>query len=104
MRPAEHQTVLSFSSPLSAAFEAFDATHPDVWQAFERYALQIAQHRRHYSADAVLHRVRWEAAITRHADDDFVCNNNWCAFYARKFARVHPELAALFSYRKQSAA
>ncbi|NVO13834.1 MAG: hypothetical protein HXX10_07345 [Rhodoplanes sp.] len=71
----------------------------DVFSAFERLALaaRAAGYSR-YSADAVLHRVRWEAQIER-GNRAFVCNNNWTSVLARWFMRKHPEADGFFELR-----
>jgi hypothetical protein len=81
-------------------FEQYDAANPEVWAYFETFALEAAHCREHFSADAVLHRVRWETAIIG-GDDGFKCNNNWTAFYARKFEEKYPQHAGFFRTRRQ---
>ena len=75
----------------------------EVCDLFEKLALQVntAGHL-HYSADAVLHRIRWEYQIER-GDKDFTCNNNWTSTLARWFLARHPRLAAIqyFSTRER---
>lgn len=81
-------------------FAEFHARHPMVWIHFERFALQlIADGVRRYSADAVMHRVRWETRAG--SKDGFKVNNNWVAFYSRMWRQNHPTLRHLFAVRKQ---
>jgi hypothetical protein len=73
----------------------------DVCATFERLALQIAgQGWKHYSADAVLHRIRWHYQIER-GDRAFKCNDHWTAPLARWFLRHHPELPDFFELRER---
>ena len=86
-------------------FAAFDREHPRVWQLFERFALELVRAgRRHYSADAVLHRVRWETDAGSNGADDFKINNDFAALYSRKWTRLHPEHAKFFRTRERRAA
>lgn len=79
-------------------FAEYDLAYPDVWEMFERFALDaIAAGHRTYSADAVLHRVRWECGVVKR--DTWKCNNNLTAWYARKFHRLHPRHAGFFRLR-----
>lgn len=73
----------------------------EVVVLFERLALQVAQagHSR-YSADAVLHRIRWTMNIER-GDRDFAVNNNWSSQLARWFLAKHPELPKFFETRER---
>lgn len=84
-------------------FQEFDARHPHVWLLFRRFTLEkIAAGHEHYSADSVLHRIRWETPAGG-ADDEFRINNNWSAFYARKFHRECPQHAGFFRLRAAKA-
>jgi hypothetical protein len=71
----------------------------EVAALFERLALQVAQagHSR-YSADAVLHRIRWHMHIER-GDREFKCNDHWTAPLSRWFLAKHPELPKFFETR-----
>ena len=53
----------------------------------------------HYSADAILHRIRWHMNIDK-GDREFKCNNNWTAELARWFHEQYPEHGEFFRLRK----
>jgi len=82
----------------------FHTAHPEVWLEFERIAMQlIARGFRRYSADGVMHIVRFRTS----AGDNgglFKINNNHVAWYARRFAEAHPEHADFFRFRERRAA
>ena len=87
---------------MGAEFDAFDAAHPDVWQHFERIALDIWRRGRpHYSARTILHVIRHHIDTTAHvaSADEFCINNNWSPFYARRFMARHPECGSFFERR-----
>ena len=76
-----------------------DKIPEEVYAKFEMLALQVfAQGRVRYSADAILHRVRWHFSIDERRDD-FKCNNNWTAPLARWFLKKHPEVGDFFELR-----
>ena len=80
-------------------FEAYIADHPETWRLFVRFTLElIAAGRQHYSADAVLHRIRWHTAIER-GDDGFKVNNDFSRPLSEKWAREFPEHAEFFRRR-----
>lgn len=83
-------------------FAEFDAQHPEVWTLFERFTLDLIRRGfEHHSADAVLHRVRWE---TDAGDaEGLKINNNYAAYYGRKFHRLHPRYAGFFRTRRSQA-
>jgi len=71
----------------------------DVAALFERLAMQVhhAGHER-YSADAILHRIRWHEQIER-GNRGFRANNNWTAPLARWFLARNPQLPGFFETR-----
>lgn len=71
----------------------------DVVHLFEKLALQLwEQGREHYSARAILHRIRWHFDVDM-GDRDFKCNNNWTPALARWFMAKHPECGDFFRTR-----
>jgi hypothetical protein len=82
------------------AFENFDAAHSEIWTVFLQFTFQLirAGHN-HYSARAVLHRIRWHMAVDHPVKTAFKVNNNHSAFYARKFHRRYPIHAGFFRTR-----
>ena len=86
---------------LMQRFSEFDAQYPKVWDLFVAFTFEVirAGHS-HYSADAVLHRVRWETTFDVGAPPhEFKINNNYSAFYARKFREAFPQYAQFFRTR-----
>lgn len=76
----------------------------EVCDKFEEMALMLKRehHYKRYSADALLHRIRWHFQIEK-GRRGFKCNNNWTAELARWFMRRHPELPRFFELRYKSA-
>jgi len=71
----------------------------DVLALFDKLALHlVAQGYARYSADAILHRIRWHFQIERGVRD-FKCNDHWTARLSRWFMERHPELDGFFETR-----
>lgn len=86
-------------SAIDAAFREFDAQHPEVFDLFADYARRAKQAGHdHYSADAILHRIRWFHHIDR-GNREFKLNNNFTSRYARKLIEHDPEFAGFFELR-----
>jgi hypothetical protein len=69
-----------------------DAVPAVVRDLFERNALLISDRGfQRYSADAILHSIRWHMHVER-GNREFKLNNNWTAPLARWFMKRHPEL------------
>ena len=73
----------------------------EVCHSFEKLALELrALGFKRYSADAILHRVRWHMHVER-GNRAFKANNNWTAPLARWFLKNHPEAAGFFELRER---
>lgn len=71
----------------------------EVCQLFERFALEVADRGfARYSADALLHRIRWHEHIDR-GNREFKINDHFSAPLARWFLSRHPELPKFFELR-----
>ena len=87
-------------------FVAFHKANPRVYDLFKRFAYEaMSAGHRHMSADAIIHRVRWETdVVTRGAGaidgSSFKINNNHVAYYARMFAVEHPQQSDFFRFRE----
>lgn len=93
------------AATIEERFNEFHGSHPEVWTLFVRFSHEVmtAGHE-HYSADAVLHRVRWEADIGHCQDaEGYKINNNYSAFYARLFHREYPQHDGFFRTRVSQA-
>ena len=53
----------------------------------------------HYSADGIMHIVRYHAAVNPERDGGFKINNNFVALYARKLVAADPSFAGFFAFR-----
>ena len=81
----------------------FHNNNPEVWKMFVGFTFEmIMSGRKHYSVNAVFERLRWEVDISRGPANTFKLNNNYPAFYARRFHRIYPEHAGFFRTRKQT--
>lgn len=95
----EQQTL--FGSALEAAFVKFHQANPGVWSLFRQYTFEIIRAgRRHYSADAILHRIRWHVDLETRGSDRFKINNNHSAYYGRMFMKFYPEHKGFFRVRE----
>ena len=83
------------------AFVVFHENNPDVWDLFQRFALQaINAGSNHHSAHAIIHRIRWEVEIETKSADDLKINNNHFPYYARLFHLAFPSHDGFFRNRK----
>lgn len=86
-------------SDLQERFWKFHLDNPQVYILFEKFTLQlIARGFKHYSADAVMHRVRWETSVET-TGDLWKINNDHTAYYSRRFMANHPEYSGFFRTR-----
>jgi len=86
---------------IAQRFAEFDAAHPEVYAAFAMFAAQMrGRGYTHYSADGIMHIVRYHAAVNAERDGGgFKINNNFVALYARKLVAADPSFAGFFAFR-----
>lgn len=76
-----------------------DGIPKDVCVLFEQLAMDVHRLKwQRYSADAILHRIRWHYHVER-GDRTFKANNNWTAPLSRWFMKRHPTLDRFFETR-----
>ncbi len=81
----------------------FNKEHPEVWDMFVRFSKEIiSKGYKNYSVKAVFERIRWEKDIGGDGINQFKLNNNYTAFYARKFMDMFPEHKGFFRTRTQT--
>ena len=82
---------------------AFHDHHPGVWDLFVRFAFEkINQGYTHYSVKAIFERIRWEIDSGGDGTTIFKLNNNYPAFYSRRFMRMYPQHEGFFRTRHQT--
>jgi len=83
-----------------AKYLAYNKANPEVWRLFKKFTFEmIRRGRKRYSADAMIHRIRWEMDMRVESEDGFKINNNFTAHYARRFIKSFPEHADFFEIR-----
>jgi len=91
---------------IDAEAAVFSSKNPKVNELFVRFTTEIINRGfKNYSVSAVFERIRWE---TDQADVDgkstFKLNNNYRAWYARRFMEANPEHAGFFRTRRRTSA
>lgn len=77
---------------------------PQVCALFEKIAIELHDRGfKRFSADAILHRIRWEMQIDR-GERGFLVNNNWSAPLARWFIARNPAAKTFFELRERISA
>lgn len=89
-----------FDKDIDARFAEYDAAHPEVWELFIRCCERlIGLGFKHYSADAIMHQIRWHHHVERGVAD-FKINDHFSSRYARKFLAAYPQHAGFFETRR----
>lgn len=87
-----------------AQFLAFDRANPQVWELFRTFTLQvISRGFRNYGASGIWERMRWHMEVETPAGEPWKVNNDYRAFYARKFMLEYPEYLGFFRRRESVA-
>lgn len=78
-----------------------DGIPREVAELFDKLALDLKRRGfERYSADAILHQIRWTMHVDRD-NRDFKCNDHWTAPLARWWLLKHPEHAGFFETRER---
>jgi len=80
-------------------FVKFDATNPEIYRMFCKFALQVAARREHFSAKCIFHRIRWESAVG--TGGDYKIDDGWISHYARKYMHEYPQHDGFFELRQR---
>ena len=81
---------------------AFHKDHPDVWEFFVQFTMEkIEQGYSNYSVKAIFERIRWEKDVGGDGVTTFKLNNNYPAFYSRRFMRMYTDHSGFFRTRQQ---
>jgi hypothetical protein len=95
--------LINNNAALAQEFSEFDEKHPDIWEAFVAITKDfLARGQRRYSADGILHIIRWQRR-TSTEKLSLKINNNHAAFYARKWREHFPDADNFFALRTSKA-
>jgi hypothetical protein len=79
-------------------FCQYDAENPQVYDKFKMMTLQtIGKGFKNYGAKGIVELIRWHTGVS--GNDQFKINNNYTAFYARKFENEFPASNGFFRKR-----
>ncbi|MHC4332203.1 MAG: hypothetical protein ACYSUV_00425 [Planctomycetota bacterium] len=82
-------------------FLDFHKQNPHIYKLFKRFAFEaVNRGRKRIGSKLIFERMRWEVTVVTSSADEFELNNNYTAYYARKFVQDYPMHGALFAFRK----
>ena len=88
---------------MSKNWELFKKVHekkPQIYEEFKKATFKLIKAGvPRYSADGIMHVVRFLTVQTMHPDSNFKISNNTITFYARLFVRDFPQHKDFFRYR-----
>jgi hypothetical protein len=85
-----------------AAFEKFHAENPEAYRLFSKFTFEvIAAGRTHFSAHAILHRIRWFTDFEAKSGA-FKINDHVAPFFARMWMAENPKHKGFFETRDPS--
>lgn len=84
-------------------FEAYHLKNQHVYRMFEHFTMEVIKAgRKSFGAQVIAERLRWYSQIET-VGDEYKINNDYVAFYARKFEENHPEHDGFFRKRRSVA-
>ena len=99
----KQQETMTFAPTIADRFSEYDNNNPHVWELFKRFTREAyhAGHNR-FSAQSVIERIRWKTSVETRGGE-FKINNDFAAFYARKYHEAFPQLDGFFQTRESQA-
>ena len=80
--------------------DLYHKENPQVYDAFKKFTFQaINSGKKHLGSKMVFERIRWFTSVEARSDC-FKLNNNYHAYYARKFMQEYPAYKDFFRTRK----
>tara|TARA_R100000995_G_scaffold4135_1_gene2193 strand:+ start:15282 stop:15644 length:363 start_codon:yes stop_codon:yes gene_type:complete len=82
----------------------FHRDNPEVWDLFVQFTLdRVHRGFKNYSVNAIFERIRWEKDdVGGDSNHSFKLNNNYRAFYARRFMKMYSQYDGFFRTRTQT--
>jgi hypothetical protein len=85
---------------INRKFCLYDVENPHIWKEFQNLSFQLIERGfNKLSAELIYNQIRW-LKYMQHGNDGFKINNNFKAFYARKFMKEFPVYNGIFELRK----
>lgn len=83
-----------------ARFDEWHNDNPAIWDYFERFSFEAIHHgHKKISHWLIINRIRWEVFIVT-TGKDFKISNDFIAFYARLWKKMHPQHKDLFNTKR----
>ena len=82
---------------------AFHHENPQVAKLFVKFTMEMIERGfKHYSVTGIFERIRWETDVADdHGRSTFKVNNNYKAWYGRRFMEVYPQYDGFFRTRER---
>jgi hypothetical protein len=100
---AEWERCLEIEHPwgrkLITEYVTFVAEHPEILDAFRKFARVAARRHKIIGIDVVRGRVRWETFIS-YDDRDYKVSNDYSPLFARHLQVIDPTLVGLFRIKR----
>jgi hypothetical protein len=85
-------------------FANFTRENPEFLPLFKRFAVELLESgRKHGSADAIFHRIRWEVSVVARRENGFKVNDHFTSLCARWLAAEDARFAEFFEFRSRNA-
>lgn len=80
--------------------EQYLLAHPYVYALFVQFAMEKKARFQKFGAKHLAERVRWECELMKGETEEYLLNNNYTAYIARKLVSDYPELVMYVNFRK----
>ncbi len=97
------QKLFILKSDLYKKFIEYDSVNPEIYKMFKKFTFDVIKSGyQNCGSQMIIERIRWESIIVA-KNDKFKINNDYAAFYSRKFMLDFPRHNKFFRIRSSVA-
>jgi len=99
----EKKQSYDLKSDLYKRFLEYNQVNPEIYKMFKKFTFEVIKSGyQNCGSQMIIERLRWESMIVA-KNDKFKINNDYAAFYSRRFMMEHPKYNNFFRIRSSVA-
>ena len=97
------QKLFNLKCDMYKKFIEYDSENPDIYKMFKKFTFDVIKSGyQNCGSQMIIERIRWESIVVA-KNDKFKINNDYAAFYSRKFMLEYPKYNNFFRIRSSVA-
>lgn len=97
------QKLFNLKCDMYKKFIEYDSVNPEIYKMFKKFTFDVIKSGyQNCGSQMIIERIRWESIVVA-KNDKFKINNDYAAFYSRKFMLEYPKHNNFFRIRSSYA-